>query len=177
MGGTRADHDKNYNTHVWSHWLKADFMGNWALVTVFCKTKKIRPRFALYYSEAAFDIYITTATASFSSLASIREVVKTCSFGQMRLVHSCHVQSRGWGCYMLVGRCRTTTTEPRRLFGTEAVSCPSSALPFACFEAISEAAAPGSFRRAHVNQSWNAQWCWSPLIRIMEEEQYKVTPK
>ena len=129
------------------------------------------------YLEAAFDICnILYYSLSFSSLASIREVVKTCSFGQMRLVHSCHVQSRGWGCYMLVGRCRTTTTtEPRRLFGTEAVSCPSSALPFACFEAISEAAAPGSFRRAHVNQSWNAQW--SPLIRIIEEEQYKVTPK
>ena len=28
VGGTRADHDKNYNTHVRSHWLKADFMGN-----------------------------------------------------------------------------------------------------------------------------------------------------
>ena len=35
VGGTRADHDKNYNTHVRSHWLKADFMGNEALVTVF----------------------------------------------------------------------------------------------------------------------------------------------
>ena len=28
-----------------------------------------------------------------ASMASIREVVKTCSFGQMSLVHSCHVQS------------------------------------------------------------------------------------
>ena len=103
------------------------------------------------YLEAAFDICnILYYSLSFSSLASIREVVKTCSFGQMRLVHSCHVQSRG--CWrlnvicMLVGRWRTTTTDkeggcfwkPRLC-----VSCivlRSSSFPFACLEAISEAA-------------------------------------
>ena len=174
MGGTRADHDKNYNTHVWSHWLKADFMGNEALVTVFFyQDSDSHHRKRPHFTFGGCSIASMTSSLSFGLNTWSRKNVQLWT-NETRTFLSCTI-SRLRLLYMLVGRCRTTTTEPRRLFGTEAVSCPSSALPFACFEAISEAAAPGSFRRAHVNQSWNAQW--SPLIRIMEEEQYKVTPK
>ena len=42
VGGTRADHDKNYNTHVRSHWLKADFMGNCLLRSQHTYYKQLR---------------------------------------------------------------------------------------------------------------------------------------
>ena len=59
VGGTRADHDKNYNTHVWSHWLKADFMGNWARLSRFSARRWRKSDLVSHYiySEAAFDIY------------------------------------------------------------------------------------------------------------------------